>query len=325
MKKYVVIGLVFTLIFGLVGCATNDKVSDLQEVTIVLDWFPNTNHTGFYVADEKGYYADEGLKVDIVQPSEGGTPQLIAAGKGDFGVSYQEEVTVARSQDIPLVAIATIIQHNTSGYASKAENNITSPRDFVGKTYGGAGTPSETALLKALLEKYDEDLDTVNQLNIGSSDFFTSLENDIDFSLIYYGWTGVEAELKNMPLNYIPLKDEDEKLDFYTPVIIANENKIQNETELVKKFLRATSKGYEFAISNPEEAADILSIIVPELNSDLVKASQKYLAKEYKSDANRWGEMKLETWENFTKFMYDNNLIDTKIDSSQAFTNNYLP
>ncbi len=326
MKKFIVMGVIITLICGMVGCTTpsNDEAK-LQKVTIVLDWLPNTNHTGFYVAKAQGFYEEQGLEVEIVQPSEGGTAQLIAAGQGDFGVSYQEEVTIARSQNIPVVAIATIIQHNTAGYASFKERNITAPKDFENMTYGGAGTPSEQALLKAVMDKDKADLSLVNQLNIGAADFFTSMENGVDFSLIYYGWTGIEAELKGIPLNYIPLKDAHEALDFYTPVIIANEDKINGEPELVKKFLLATSKGYEFAINSPAEAAQLLLKAVPELNSDLVKSSQIYLAEEYKDDADRWGEMQLETWVKFADFMYDNKLIDTKIDPVQAFDNSFLP
>lgn len=326
MRKIGIIGIMLILIFSMAGCSnTNTADGDLQKVTIVLDWYPNTNHTGFYVAKEKGYYEEQGLDVEIVQPSEGGTAQLIAAGQGDFGVSYQEEVTVARSQDIPVVAVATIIQHNTSGYASVKEKNITSPKDFENKTYGGAGTPSEHALLKAVMTQDNADINLVNELNIGSADFFTSTENGIDFSLIYYGWTGIEAELKGIPLNFIPLKDAHPALDFYTPVIIVNEDKIQNEPELIKKFLAATAKGYEDAINNPEEAADILIKAVPESDPELVRASQKYLAEEYKSDADRWGEMKEEIWINFTDFMLENNLIEKRIDPLKAFDNSFLP
>ncbi|EPZ62385.1 NMT1/THI5 like family protein [[Clostridium] sordellii ATCC 9714] len=90
---------------------------------MVLDWTPNTNHTGLYVALEKGYFKDEGLNVEIVQPSEGGASTLVATGKADFGISYQEEVTFAKtSKDpLPIKAVATILQHNTSGFASPKE------------------------------------------------------------------------------------------------------------------------------------------------------------------------------------------------------------
>jgi len=326
-QRGIIFLLMLILIIVITGCSDGNspQQKDNRKITVLLDWVPNTNHTGLYVAQDKGYYAEEGLNVEIVQPAEGGTAQLIAAGQGDFGISYQEEVTIARSQDIPVVALAAIIQHNTSGFASPVDRNITTPADFENNTYGGWGSPAEIAVLKALMDKYNADLDKVNMLNIGSADFFTSIEKDIDFAWIYYGWTGIEAELRNIDLNFIKLRDEHEALDFYTPVLIASEAKIEADPELVRKFIKATARGYQFAIDNPEEAANILLSKVPELDKDLVLASQEYLAQEYQADTWRWGEMKSEVWEKYTDFMFNNQLIDKKIDISKAFTNKYLP
>jgi ABC-type nitrate/sulfonate/bicarbonate transport system substrate-binding protein len=291
----------------------------------MLDWFPNTNHSGLYAAKDQGYYAQEGLDVDIVQPSEGGNPQLVASGKTDFAISYQEEVTMARSQDIPVVALAAVIQHNTSGFASPVSKNIKTPKDFEGKTYGGWGSPAETAVLKVLMDKYGADVNKVKIVNVGSADFFASMEKGIDFSWIFEGWTGIEAKNKGMDLNYIRLKDEDKVLDYYTPVIIASEDKLSQNPELVKKFMKATAKGYNYAINKPNETAAILLKNVPELNPELVNASQSYLSKQYKADASRWGEMKTEVWKNYADFMFANKLIDKNITADQAFTNKFLP
>ncbi|MDD3364707.1 MAG: ABC transporter substrate-binding protein [Syntrophomonas sp.] len=329
MKKIVVVALIMSVLaMALTGCSTKTSPKNdapLQKVTVILDWFPNTNHSGLYVAKDQGYYAQEGLDVNIIQPSEGGNPQLIAAGKGDFAISYQEEVTMARSQDIPVVAVATVIQHNTSGFASPVNKNIKTPKDFEGKTYGGWGSPAETAVLKVLMDKYGADFNKVKIVNVGSADFFASMEKGIDFSWIFQGWTGIEAKTKGMDLNFIKLKDEDKVLDYYTPVIIASETKISQDPELVKKFMKATAKGYDYAINNPDKTADILLKSVPELNKDLVTASQTYLSKEYKSDASRWGEMKTEVWKNYADFMFANKLIDKNIQVDQAFTNKFLP
>jgi len=155
--------------------------------------------------------------------------------------------------------------------------------------------------------------------------FFTSLETGVDFSWIYWGWTGIEAELKDMDLNFIKLNEENEALDFYTPVLIASEEMIADNPERVDKFMRATAKGYRFAIDNPKEAADILIQAVPELDAGLVQASQEYLASEYQADAPRWGEMKLDVWKNYADFMYNNQLMDNNIDPEKAFTNDFLP
>ena len=132
---------------------------ELDEVTVILDYVANTNHTGMYVALDQGMYEAEGLKVNIVEPTEGATATLIAVGKGDFGISYQEDVTIAlASKDpLPIKAIATIIQHNTSGFVTAADKDITSPKDFEGKTYAGWGGPGESAVLEAVMKQAGAD------------------------------------------------------------------------------------------------------------------------------------------------------------------------
>lgn len=301
--------------------------SEIKEIRVLLDWVPNTNHTGLYVALEKGYYKEEGLDVKIIQPPEGGSAELIAANQGEFGIGYQEQVTYARTtkNPLPVKAIAAIIQHNTSGFASPAEKNIKTPKDFESKKYGGWGSPMEEAMLKGVMEKNGADFSKLKILNIGTADFFTSVQRDVDFSWIYYGWDGVAAELKKFPINFIKLQDVDPDLDFYTPVIIANEELLKRNPNMVKKFMKATSKGYEYAVENPEDAVADLLKHAPEIDEELAVASQKYLANEYISDAKRWGEMKLEIWETYGNWMYEKDLLENKLDAKEAFTNEFLP
>lgn len=328
MKRFYGLLLIVVLLFSMTGCSKNAPVkekNELQKITVLLDWFPNTNHTGLYVAQEKGYFKQAGLDVKIVRGSGGGTSQLVAAGKADFGISYQEEVTTARAENIPVVALAAVIQHNSSGFAAPVSKGIKTPADFVGKTYGGWGSPIENAFLKYLMEKNKTDFSKVKIVNIGDADFFSSIENNIDFSWIYYGWTGIEAEQKKIPLDFIALKDQDPALDFYSPVIISSEAKISKNPELVKKFMQASSQGYQYAITHPREAGQILVKSVPEINKELVMASQAWLSPRYQDDAARWGEMKPEVWKNFTDFMYENKLIKNKIDPGKAYTNQFLP
>lgn len=331
MKKLLLLLLCLVLLTGCVGNgqdeSTNDSQSndELEKVKLVLDWTPNTNHTGLYVAQDKGYFEEEGLDVEIIMPGEATAENLVASGQADFGISYQEGVTLARTQDIPLVSVAAIIQHNTSGFASLKEQNITSPKDFEGKTYGGWGSPIEAAVIESLMKQENADIDEVEIINVGNTDFFTALEQNIDFFWIYYGWTGIEAEIRDIPINMIYLTDYSEKLDYYTPVIITNEDHIGDNPEMVRKFLAAVTKGYTFAIENPAEAADILIEAVPELDAELVKKSQEWLSPKYQDDASRWGEQKLEVWENYANWLYENNLMDKQLDAEKAFTNEFLP
>ncbi|MEF2966317.1 ABC transporter substrate-binding protein [Paenibacillus sp. M1] len=297
----------------------------LRDVKVVLDWSPNTNHTGLYVAKDQGFYEAEGLNVEIMLPGSGGADAMVASGEVPFGVSYQEGVTQGRTQGVPLVSIAAVIQHNTSGFAAPVDRGIKTPKDYEGKAYGGWGSPVEEAILKSIMDGAGADVDKVKFVNMGEADYFTAVKRDIDFAWIFYAWTGIEAELRGEPLDMQYVKDYSEKLDYYTPVIVTNEKTAASDPELVKAFMRATSKGYEYAIDHPEEAADILLKAVPDLDKDLVVASQKWLSPKYRDDAARWGEQKREVWQNYSDWMYERNLIEKPLDTDSAFTNEFLP
>ncbi|MGQ9614745.1 ABC transporter substrate-binding protein [Chloroflexus sp.] len=329
MRRWLLLGLI--VILTACGAATTPTVSEppLTTVRVGLDWTPNTNHTGLYVAQAQGYYKDQGLQVEILGAQEGGTvEQLVAAGRLDFGISYQEGVTQARVEGVPIVSIAAIIQHNTSGFASRVEEGITSSRDFIGKKYGAFGSPIEEAVIRGLLEcaGVGDRFDQVQFVDIGSSDFFVATERDeVDFVWIFKGWTGIEAEVRSVPLNIVMMNDVQCIPDYYTPVIITSEKMIAEQPDLVRRFLAATSTGYRFAIDRPAEAAEILLQVAPELDAELVRRSQQYLATQYQADAPRWGEQKLEVWRAYAQWMAERNLIARMIEPEKAFTNEFLP
>lgn len=330
MKKYFLFAGIILIISGLIFALikfqpAQKKPADQQKIIVLLDWFPNTNHTGLYVAKENGYFADENLLVTIIQPSEGETSTLVAAGKADFAISSQESVTLARVQKIPIVSISAIIQHNTSAFASLAESNIRTVKDFENKRYGGWGSPIENATIKAVMDDANADYSKVTNITIGTTDFFTTIGRDSDFQWIFYGWDGIEAQRRKKPLNTILLKNLNPILDYYTPVIITNEQHINSQKDLVRKFMRAVSKGYQFAIANPDKSADILIKNAPELNKDLVKKSQVWLSKEYQAKSPVWGIQKKEVWKGYADWLFEHGLMEKNIDTQKAFTNEFLP
>lgn len=317
--------LALIIIFSFTACSGKKKPGTLEKVTFVLDWTPNTNHTGIYLAKEKGFYKDNGLDVEIIQPQEGSSDTIVAAGKAQFGISYQEGVTFARAAGVPLVSIAAVIQHNTSGFASLKDKNILSPKDFEGKIYGGWGSEMEEATIKYLMDQAGADYSKVKIMTTGDADFFqASATGQIDFAWIFEGWAGIEAKQKGMELNYVDLGKEAPVFDYYTPVIITNEDIIKNNKKLVEAFMKATIKGYESAIKNPVEAADILIGAVPELNEELVIESQKFLSTRYKDDAEKWGLQKEEVWQRYTDWMFENGFIEESIDVTKAYTNEFI-
>jgi ABC-type nitrate/sulfonate/bicarbonate transport system substrate-binding protein len=322
MKK--IYGLLISVIgicILLSGCNARTKT----KVTVVLDWTPNTNHTGLYVAVNEGYFEKEGLDVEIIQPQEGTAEQLVAADSAQFGVSYQENVTFARAEGVPVVSLAAVIQHNTSGFASLKEKGIVSPKDFENKKYGGWGSPIEEATLRYLMKQDGADPDKVQIVTTGDADFFqASSTGDIDYAWIFEGWAGIEARLKGIELNYIDLGKVAEVFDYYTPVIITSEKNISENKDLVEKFMKAVEKGYQYAMKNPDAAAEVLMDHAPELDRSLVMESQRFLADKYQDDAPYWGMQKQEVWERYMNWLYENQFIAEKVDVTKAYTNDFL-
>ncbi len=322
--KILAVILVLMLALSLSACATTEESAELTPLTLVLDWIPNINHTGIYVAEAEGYFAEQGLDVEIIQPGNNWALQLVASGQAQFGISYQEEVTFARMEGVPVTSLAAVIQHNTSAFASPADRNILSPADFPNTSYGGWGGAVEEALIGYLLAEQNAP-DTVEMLNLGETDFFSAWDSgDVDFSWIYYGVTGVEAELRDYPLNTIMIKDIAPEFDYYTPVIVAEDTWISDNPELASKMMNALSKGYQFADQNPAEAAQILLDAEEGLDADLVKAGQEWMAGKYQGDAEYWGYQSLDTWQNFADWLVDNGLLAEGFVAEDAFMNDYI-
>lgn len=330
-KKLLALGLILTMVMSMSACTGNsqndaEKEKKLRDVTVILDYVPNTNHTGIYAAKDLGYYEEAGLNVNIIEPTDGATATLIAAGKGDFGISYQEDVTYALAAEdpLPIKAIAAVIQHNTSGFAAYKGKNITSPKDFEGKTYSGWGSPGEEAVIHAVMEKSGADFKKLKMITTDSLSY-DMLKQDIDIIWMFWAWDGIGAKRQGIDVNYMELRELDPRLDYYTPVIIANDSTLEKDPEMVKTFLAATTKGYEYAISNSDEAAEILHKYANSYDIEMLKESQAYLAGKYSEDSDTWGLMKDSVWDNYTDFMMENGLIKKKIAASDCYTNEFLP
>lgn len=305
---------------------TNDAADEKKEITIVLDWTPNTNHTGLYVAKELGYFDEAGLNVNIIQPPENGATDLVASGGAQFGIDFQEYLAPAFGTEnpLPVIAVAAILQHNTSGIVSLKEKGIDNPVKLEGMRYATWEIPIEQAIIKDSVIKNGGDFSKVSLIPAYVDDIVAALNTDIDCVWIYYGWDGIKLELENVDTNFLYIKDMYEDFDFYSPVIIANTDYVENNPDEAKAFLNAVRKGYEYAAEHPKEAADILLKCVPELDSELVHASQEYLSGQYIADAEGWGIIDGTRWDAFYKWVNDNGLVEKEIEAGAGFTNEYL-
>lgn len=327
-RKWRMFALVAVMSIGAAGCgSTGEKHEDgLKEVTLILDYLPNTNHTGIYAAEKNGYFADAGLKVNIIEPGDNETSAtLVAANKGEFGISYQEDVTYARTAEepLPIRAIAAIMQHNTSGFVSLKAANINSVKDFEGKVYAGWQAPSEEAVIQSVMKQGNADFSKLTMVGADGSGF-AALGNGVDFQWDFEGWAVLRGRLSGYDLNYMPLKDLDERLDYYTPVLITNEKMISEDKETVAAFVHAVKQGYEYAIANPKEAAAILSAYTVNEDMSFLSESQAFVSQQYQAEAETWGMMKDEVWDRYTQFMKEYGLIDHTITADQQYTNEFI-
>ena len=301
---------------------------ELEKVTFVLDWTPNTNHTGLYVSLEKGYFEEVGLDVEIVQPPEDGAVSLVASGKAQFGISFQDSLAAALSgeQALPVTAVASVIQHNTSGIISRGGEGMDRPKGLEGHTYATWNGAIELATVEEVMKVDGGDYSQLELIPSTVTDEVSALRAEsVDALWIFYGWAGVKTELEDLETDYFAFAEIDPVFDYYTPVIISGDKFLEEHPETAKAFLSAVSKGYEFAIQNPEEAAEILCSAAPELETELVLASQKYLADQYQADAPYWGYMDAKRWNGFYEWVNEKGLVENEVPLNTGFTNDYLP
>lgn len=323
MKKISKILILCLILVFVVSCG---KSKSNQKIKIVLDWVPNTNHTGLYVAKDLGYFKEEGLDVEIVQPPEGSTTALIGAGGAEFGISFQDTLakSFARENPVPVTAVAAILQHNTSGIISLKEKGIDSPKKLEGKKYATWEDNIEQAILKKLVTDDKGDFSKVKLIPYTITDVVTGLKTNVDAVWVYYAWDGIATERAGLQTNFLKIRDYGEELDYYSPVIIANNDFLKKNPEIAKKVLKAIKKGYEYAMKNPEESAKILVKNSPELDINLVTASQKWISKEYQSDAKEWGIIDASRWNRFYEWLYKNKAVEREIPKNFGYSNEYL-
>lgn len=322
------IKVVFMILLVLLTGCNSQTESGLTPVTVVLDYTPNTNHTGLFVAIQKGYYADKGLEVRIVQPPEDGAEALVATGKAEFGVSFQDYMAAALSGEnkLPIKAIAALVQHNTSGIMSRKGEGIDRPKGMEGKKYATWNLDIEKAIIKEVVEENGGDFSKVNFIPSSVTDEVSTLRTkNVDCIWSFYGWGGIMAEINELETDFFAFKDIRPEFDYYTPVLISNDTYISENPEVVKAFLEAAKQGYIFSEENPEEAAKILLEADTAIDPELCIKSQEWISKEYRAEVEQWGYIDKERWDLFYSWLWDRGLIEEEIPSGTGFINEFLP
>ena len=236
------------------------KTDDLREINVVLDWYPNALHTFLYVAIERGYFAEEGLKVNLQFPTNtNDAMSLVAAGKAEIGLYYQHDLIQARTnQDVKIKSIGALLQSPLNAIVSLSEKNINSPEDLVGKTIGYSGTPLSEAMVAAIMKHVGADASSVTMQDVGFDLMSSMTTGNVDATIgCLVNHEVPQMEEEGFEVNWFSLDDYGVPTN-YEGVFVANDDAIENDSETLKAFLRASAKGFADMQADPEEALSIL-------------------------------------------------------------------
>ena len=259
MKKRL-LALVSAIAILLSGCQAKTNSSELEEFTIVLDWYPNAVHTFIYTAIDKGYYEEEGLKVNIQFPSN--TNDAIwatAAGKVDAGIYYLHDLIVAKAnQDVAIKSIGAICQSPLNIFLSLEDKNILEPKDLIGKTIGYSGGEVSEAVIQYFVEKEGGNFDGTTVIDVGFDLMSSMTTGNVDVTLgSMVNHEVPQMEKEGFEVNYFYPSDYGIP-DYYELILITGDKQIEEQSEKLLKFIRASQKGFEDVKKEPEKALEIL-------------------------------------------------------------------
>lgn len=323
--------LVAVLALLLSGCsgAGSDRT-----IRIALDWTPNTNHTGLYVAQAEGYFAEAGLDVQILPYNSTSPDTLVSAGAADFGISFQDSFTFSKAAGADITSVMAVLQHWASEIGVRADRtDITGPADLDGAVYGGFGAAYEVPKMRAVIQDAGGtgEFETVV---LGTSAYEALYAGEVDFTEPFVAWEGIEAELRGQPMKTYPYTDYGFP-DAYNVLLIGNSPWLAENPGDAAAFVQAVQRGYQLGADDPARGAQILMDANPGVftNPELVTRSQDMLAAEYLlDDSGEVGPQTLERWSGYSGFVADSGVLAGpdgaplagRPDFSTWFTNDYL-
>lgn len=301
----------------------------MKRLTLALDWTPNINHIGFFVAKEKGFYIDENIALEILNPSQDNyktTPaKKVELGEADFALCPFESILSyqTKSTPFPLKAVATIFKEDLSAIVVHKNSGINTPKDLEGKSYASYKAKYEDEIVKQLIKNDggNENLQLVYPKKLGIWE--TILNKSYDSTWVFVNWEGVLAKNHTDELRYFKLKDYNIPYS-YSPVIATNGNAINSSTKVYKDFLSATKKGYLYSKENPKEACKILYDELPEYDKEIdLKEALSQTVTAFGTE-NNWGIMEENNVLDFLNWLKKNQLETTSFKLKDLLTNSLL-
>ena len=322
----------FLFLVALASSATIALAQKNVTLSLALDWVPNVNHIGVYVAQAQGWYAQRGINLKILPYGSVSPDVLVATNRADLGISSGEGITTAAVNGEPVVSIATVYNSNTSALAVLESSKILRPRDLDGKVYAAFGAPYEKAILERII-KTDGGKGVFKSPTLSVYGLEALLAGKADFMWIFEGVEGIEAARGGHKLRTFPLSKFGVP-DYYTPVMSANRARVNTNATNLKAFLEVTARGYGFARKNPKAATALMVKVLPKgsiSDPQIIEDSIRWFEARgaYATPGKRWGVQELKLWTDYPKFLLENQVFPQAkmktLEYGKLFTNTLLP
>ena len=308
MKK-----LLLIIVFTLISCSNEQELID---ISLALDWYPNSNHAGIYYGIDNGYFEENDINVDVYTPSDPASIlQTVASGRDEFGISYQPDLLLARSEGIPVVAVHSIVKRPLNSIMTLGDSGIDNPSKLKNKTIGYPGIPLNIGILSSILEGQDLTIDDVNLVDVGFDLVPALLSERVDAIIgAFWSHESILIELEGREVNI--LKFEEWGIPKYHElVLVTSEEYFKNNEEIVEKFVDAFSRGYEKSIENNDESMEALIAAFPEVNIELETQGIKLLSPLWQESFDSDG---MASWNKFGDWMKDKGLISESLDVEKS-------
>lgn len=330
MKKWLNIVILLTFIIVAAGCngkaqPKEENGKKLDNISIMLDWYPNAVHSAFYVAQEKGYFKEEGLNVKIEMPADTNDPlKLAATGKVDLAISYQNQTILSKSEGIPIISVAALVRHSLDELMMKKSSGIHSPKDLEGKNVGYSSSELSEAIIKTMVEADGGDFSKVKMTDVGW-DLIPSVATDRVDAIIggYINHEFVLLNKEGYDMKSIQNSDYDVP-DNYELVLVTGQKTFHQKRDAIKRFWKAVAKGQEEVKKNPKESLQILldheNDSFP-LDKDVETKSLEILLPRMEDDGLPFGYQEKESWEKTENWLFKKGVIKNHVNINDVMDN----
>ena len=315
--KFIVL---FILSIFVIGCG-NEK-----ELSLALDWYPNSNHAGIYSAIDEGFFDEEGIKLSVYTPSDPtAIISSVASGRDDFGLSYHPDILQAQSAGLEIVSVLSISQHPLNSIMTLKKSSIKNPSDLRGKVVGYPGIPSNKAMLETVLSSQNININDVETVDVGFELVKALVSGSVDAIIGAY-WTheSIVMELQGYEIEIMRLEEWGVP-DYYELILITNKSFLEENKSEVEKVVNSFKKGYEFSIRNPQESITSLISIVGEeiVEEDVERAGVELLIPMWQSNNLPFGHQHISKWEETYEWMYQNNFLEKELIIENLFIDEF--